>query len=112
MERNKDEEITYEVVLKGDKYDCTLRNFFADGQDLELRTDFPLPGGLAHASKADILEKTFENTIFFYIESYKRKSEKAEVSVEDKKIFLSVAEALETLNFEKMQKNLTRQKRP
>ena len=109
MERNKDEEITYEVVLKGKRFDCMLRNFFTDGNDVTLREDYLLPGGLVHDSKENILKKTFEDTIFLCADTFKRRVEKCK-NEEDKELYSYLSEELKTLDYDKLQKNFIREK--
>lgn len=107
--RNKDEEIIYEVTQKDKLYDCVLRNFFTDGSDYEIRQGCPLAGGLVHGSKDKILQDTFDETIFFWANALRKDSEKHEG--EGKEYRLAVAEALETLDYNKIQKQYIRGKK-
>lgn len=107
--RNDDTQIFYEVKLKGKKYDVILHNFFTDGTDYTIREDFPLPGGLVHASKEKILKGVWDSTIFFWAQANRADADKYEAQ-EKKEMLLAAAEALETMDYEKVQKKLTREK--
>lgn len=113
--RNDESKITYEVVLRGKEkeqtYDLALRNFFKEDvktKDYVIRENMPLPGGLVHASKDDILGKLFDDvktTAYQYQERAKNSKDEQE-----KNENLAMADALESLDYDKLNKIITREK--
>lgn len=110
--RRNESEITYEVTVRGEDgsqtYDSVLRNFMADGDpgtDTVIREKCPLPGGLRHASKETILEKLYDD-IKITAYQYDRKSE-VEEDAKTKEIYASYAEALRSMDYDKLQKKIT-----
>lgn len=104
--RNDDMQITFEVVLKQEKYDVILHNFYTDGNDYPIRTDFPLSEELVHATEEVILEEIWEETISFWTGANRSSAGNCD-DIEKKEMFLAVADALETLDYAKVQKKLT-----
>lgn len=104
--RNDDMQITFEVVLKQEKYDVILHNFFTDGNDYHIRKDIPLSEELVHASEEVILEDIWEETISFWTSANRSSAGNCD-DIEKKEMFLAVADALETLDYAKVQKKLT-----
>lgn len=104
---NNAAEMTFEVTVKEKLYDSVLRNFFADGEDLPLHTGQRFPGGLAHASKENILKKIWDNSLVFWIQAYRADSKNSE-KAEEREIFSAVADTLEKLEYSMVKKELVR----
>lgn len=109
MVRNDDMQITFEVVLRKEKYDAILHNFYTDGNDYNIREDFPLSEELVDAPEEVILKEVWEETISFWTMANRSSADKCD-DMEKKEALLAVADALETLDYEKVQKKLTHEK--
>lgn len=106
-EINNATEMTFEITLKGEKYDCVLRSFFLNGEDLELRTNIFLDEALTSASDETILTKLWEENIGILTMTFASDSKKAETE-DQREFFAALSKALENLDYTKIKKDLIR----
>lgn len=106
-EINNVTEMTLEITLKGEKYDCVLRNFFLSGEDLPLHTNMDLDTELVSASDETILAELWEENIFFWTKAYESNS-KNKQDEEERELFAALYKALDNLDYNKIKKSLIR----
>lgn len=110
MFNTNEETITFEVLIRENKVNCTLHNFFSDGKDFEIDRDFvfPLSEDLEQASDDEIMENIWNDRVLFWAMSNRKRVEQGMVDESSKDHLLKMADVLENLDYAKVKKELKR----
>ena len=110
MFNTNEETITFEVLIRENKVNCTLHNFFSDGKAFEIDRNFvfPLPEDLEQASDDEIMENIWNDRVLFWAMSNRMKVNQGMADENDKGILLKLADVLENLDYTKVKKELKR----
>ncbi len=110
MFNTNEETITFEVLIRENKVNCTLHNFFSDGKAFEIDSNFifPLPESLEEASDDKIIEGIWNDRVLFWAMSNRMRVNQGMVDESDKDSLLKLSDVLENLDYAKVKKELKR----